>query len=105
MGGEIITSYNRGKALTILGTENGWSKVQIDGVTGYVKAEYCVTGEAAVELAPKVGTRIATVTTTTLKVRKEASTESEVLGLVPIDDEKLKLDGTFTRDNWIKWRG
>ena len=40
MGGEIITSYNRGKALTILGTENGWSKVQIDGVTGYVKAEY-----------------------------------------------------------------
>ena len=40
MGGEIITSYNRGKALTILGTENGWSKVQIDGVIGYVKAEY-----------------------------------------------------------------
>ena len=28
------------EALTILGTENGWSKVQIDGVTGYVKAEY-----------------------------------------------------------------
>ena len=40
MSGEIITSYNRGKALTILGTENGWSKVQIDGIIGYVKAEY-----------------------------------------------------------------
>ena len=40
MGGEIITTYNRGKALTILGTENGWSKVLIDGVTGYIKAEY-----------------------------------------------------------------
>ena len=40
MGGKIITSYNRGKALTILGSENGWSKVLIDGVTGYIKTEY-----------------------------------------------------------------
>jgi len=41
------------------------------GLTGYVKAEYCVTGDEAVELAKKVGTRLATVNTTTLKVRTE----------------------------------
>lgn len=23
--------------------------------------------------------------------------------VVPVDDEKLKLDGTFTLDNWVKW--
>jgi uncharacterized protein YkwD len=40
MGGEVITSYDRGKALTILGSENGWTKVQIDGIVGYVKSEY-----------------------------------------------------------------
>lgn len=40
MEGKIITSYNRGKALTVLGSENGWSKVVLDGVTGYIKSEY-----------------------------------------------------------------
>lgn len=79
--------------------ENGWYKIESGSVTGYVKGEYCVTGEAAVELAKKVGTRIATVTTTTLKVREQPSTDSAVLGLVPIDDELLV---TEELDGWVK---
>ena len=46
-----------------------------------------------------MGTRIATVTTTTLKVREEASTESAVLGLVPIEEE---LSVVEEEDGWIK---
>ena len=79
--------------------ENGWYKIESGSVTGYVKGEYCVTGEAAVELAKKVGTRIATVTTTTLKVREQPSTDSSVLGLVPIEDELLV---TEELDGWVK---
>ncbi len=79
--------------------ENGWYKIESGSVTGYVKGEYCVTGEAAVELAKKVGTRIATVTTTTLKVREQPSTDSTVLGLVPIEDELLV---TEELDGWVK---
>lgn len=79
--------------------ENGWYKIESGSVTGYVKGEYCVTGEAAVELAKKVGTRIATVTTTTLKVREQPSTDSAVLGLVPIEDELLV---TEELDGWVK---
>lgn len=79
--------------------ENGWYKIESGSVTGYVKGEYCVTGEAAVELAKKVGTRIATVTTTTLKVREQPSTDSAVLGLVPIDDDLLV---TEELDGWVK---
>lgn len=79
--------------------ENGWYKIESGSVTGYVKGEYCVTGEAAVELAKKVGTRIATVTTTTLKVREQPSTDSSVLGLVPIDDDLLV---TEELDGWVK---
>ena len=82
-----------------LGEENGWYKIESGSVTGYVKAEYCVTGEDAVALAKKVGTRIATVTTTTLKVRAAASTDADVLGLVPIDDE---LVVSKEEDGWIK---
>ncbi len=38
--GEIITSYDRGRELVILGSWNGWTKVSIDGETGYIKSEY-----------------------------------------------------------------
>lgn len=70
-------------------TEDGWYLIESGKVTGYVKAEYCVTGDAAVEMAKEVGTRIATVTTTTLKVRKEPGTDAPVLGLVPIEEELI----------------
>lgn len=76
--------------------EDGWYKITSGSVTGYVKGEYCVTGDDAVELAKKVGTRIATVNTTTLYVREEPTTESSVIGMVPIDDELLvteEIDG------------
>ena len=79
--------------------ENGWYKITSGNCTGYVKGEYCVTGEDAVELAKEVGVRIATVTTTTLKVRKEPSMEASVLGLVPIEDE---LVVTEELDGWVK---
>jgi hypothetical protein len=29
--------------------------------------------------------------------------QNDNIVVVPIDDEKLKLDGTFTHDNWVKW--
>lgn len=82
-----------------LSEKNGWYEISSGNVTGYVKAEFCVTGKEAVELAKKVGTRIATVTTTTLKVREEPSTEAAVLGLVPIEEE---LSVVEEQDGWIK---
>lgn len=84
---------------TYLSEKDGWYEINSGNVTGYVKAEFCVTGTDAIELAKKVGTRIATVTTTTLKVREEASTESAVLGLVPIEEE---LSVVEEEDGWIK---
>ncbi|WP_026506967.1 C40 family peptidase [Butyrivibrio sp. MC2013] len=96
---EILGKLYNNSVGTFIEEENGWYKIKSGSVEGYVKGEYCVTGKGAVELAPKVGTRIATVTTTTLKVREEAGTDSIVLGLVPIEDElvvKEELDG------WVK---
>ena len=84
---------------TYLSEKDGWYEINSGNVTGYVKAEYCVTGKDAIELAKEVGTRIATVTTTTLKVREEASTESTVLGLVPIEEE---LSVVEEQDGWVK---
>ena len=97
--GEIVGKLYDDSVGTFLAEENGWYQITSGSVTGYVKAEYCVTGEAAVELAKQVGTRIATVTTTTLKVRTEPSLEASVLGLVPIDDDLVVLEET---ENWVK---
>lgn len=78
---------------------DGWYRIVSGSCIGYVKGEYCVTGEDAVELAKEVGIRLATVTTTTLKVREEPSTEATVLGLVPIEDELIVSEEL---DGWVK---
>lgn len=84
---------------TYLSEKDGWYEISSGNVTGYVKAEYCVTGKEAVDLAKEIGTRIATVTTTTLKVREDASTEAAVLGLVPIEEELTVVE---EQDGWVK---
>ncbi|WP_292211910.1 C40 family peptidase [Butyrivibrio sp.] len=97
--GEIIGKLYDKSVGYFIEEENGWYKIKSGSVEGYVKAEYCVTGDDAVELAKEVGTRIATVTTTTLKVRSGPGLDEEVLGLVPIEDELVveeELDG------WVK---
>ena len=78
---------------------DGWYKISSGSVEGYVKGEFCVTGDDAVDYAKEVGTRIATVTTTTLKVREQPGLEETVLGLVPIDDELIV---TEEMDGWVK---
>ncbi len=97
--GEIVGKLYDKSVGTYLDEENGWYKIQSGSVEGYVKAEFCVTGDDAVELAKEVGTRIATVTTTTLKVRNGAGLDAEVIGLVPIEDELLV---TEELDGWVK---
>lgn len=76
-----------------------WIQVESGSVKGYVKAEYVLTGEAAKARADEVGVRLAEVTTTTLKVRKEATTDSDVLGLIP-DGDILSVKEEV--DGWIK---
>ncbi len=51
------------------------------------------------ELAKAVGTRIATVTTTTLKVRQEPGLDKTVLGMVPIEDQLIV---TEELDGWVR---
>ena len=97
--GEIVGKLYDESVGHFIEEENGWYKITSGNCTGYVKAEYCVTGENAVELAKEDGVRIATVATTTLKVRQEPGMEASVLGLVPIEDE---LVVTEELDGWVK---
>lgn len=97
--GEIVGKLYDNSVGDLLDEEDGWYKIQSGSVTGYVKGEFCVTGEEAIELAKEVGTRLATVTTTTLKVRTEPGLDAPVLGLVPLDEELVVTDET---EGWVK---
>ena len=97
--GEIIGKLYDDSVGEKLGEENGWYKIQSGTVTGYVKAEFCVAGKEAEALVEEVGTRLAKVNTTTLKVRTEPNLQSTVLGLIPLDDELVVTDEVT---GWVK---
>lgn len=97
--GNIVGKLYDKSVGTFISEKDGWYEINSGNCTGFVKAEYCVTGDAAISLAKEVGTRIATVTTTTLKVREQPSTESAVLGLVPIEED---LVVTEEQEGWVK---
>ncbi len=97
--GEIVGKLYNKSVGSFIEEENGWYKISSGSVEGYVKGEFCVTGDEAVDYAKEVGTRIATVTTTTLKVREQPGLEETVLGLVPIEDELIV---TEELDGWVK---
>lgn len=97
--GEVVGKLYDKSVGSFISEKDGWYEITSGSVTGYVKAEYCVTGESAVELAKEVGTRIATVTTTTLKVREQPGLEAAVLGLIPIEDQLIV---TEEENGWVK---
>ncbi|MBD5444561.1 MAG: SH3 domain-containing protein [Lachnospiraceae bacterium] len=97
--GNIVGKLYDKSVGTFIEEENGWYKISSGSVEGYVKGEFCVTGDDAVELAKEVGTRIATVTTTTLYVREQPDLDAKVLGMVPIEDELIVIEEL---DGWVK---
>lgn len=95
--GEVLGKLYNNSACTVLGTEGDWYKIHSGNVEGYIKAEFLVLGDA--ELAKSVGHRVADVTTETLNVRSDSSTEAELLGQVPQGEE---LSVVEEKDGWVK---
>lgn len=97
--GEIVGKLYDESVGDFLGEENGWYKIESGSCIGYVKAEYCVTGEAANEMAKEVGRRTAIVTTETLNVRKEPNTDTACIGQVPLGEV---LTVTDEAGGWVQ---
>lgn len=69
-------------AATILGEENGWYQVQSGNVTGYILAEYFITGDAAEVKAREVGCVDATVTAQVLNVRDGQGADANIIATI-----------------------
>ena len=89
---EVVGKIYNNCAATILDTVDGeggkWYHIQSGSVTGYIKAQYFVTGEEASKIAREVGTTYAKVTnTSTLRLRETPSLEGKTLDLLSADAE------------------
>lgn len=95
---EILGKLYKNGAATVLETLDGWYKVTSGNVTGYISSEYVVVGdEEACKAAAKT---TATVTGETVRVRKEASTESNIVTELSQGQKVTVVDGSV--DGWVK---
>ena len=83
--GNILGSYPRGTKVTVLATTGEWSKVSVDGKTGYMQSRW-LSGKAvrggSSAVSPAVGTAVVNNPrdTQVLFLRREANVSSESLG-------------------------
>lgn len=97
---EVVGKLYNNCAAKVEATEGDWYKITSGNCTGYVKSEFVVVGDEA--LSRSVGTRYATVTTETLYVRKEPSTDATCLGMVPGGDDLVVTDESMKDQGWVK---
>lgn len=97
--GKIVGKMTQYAACEILGTEGEWTKISSGEVEGYVKSEFLITGTQAEEIAKEQIATVAKVETSTLRVRKEASTDSAVISQVGEGEELTVVEAL---DGWYK---
>ncbi len=97
--GEIVGKLYNNSVGDLLSETDGWYEISSGNVVGYVKAEYCVTGKEAIELAKSLDTRIATVKMVTVYVRTQMNQESEVMAYLAMGDQVIVLEET---EQWCK---
>ena len=86
--GEIVGKLYDDSVGEIIGEEadGEWLLIKSGNVEGYIKAEYALRGEEGLAKADEVGERFAKVTAVTLRVREEATTESDTMALLPVEE-------------------
>ncbi|EJR60838.1 hypothetical protein IIO_03172 [Bacillus cereus VD115] len=80
-GHNVISKVKQGQVLQVLGQENGWFKVSVNGQTGYVSGDFVTTGGNKGTTVQQ-GTGTYTVNVSSLNVRTGPSTSHTVLGSV-----------------------
>lgn len=97
---DVVGKLYAGCKGSLLEKKDGWTKISSGEVVGYVKDDYIKYGELAKQLADE-SNLIVTVKTETLRVRKDANEESEILGLVAEGDDLVVSSTKEIKNNWI----
>lgn len=99
--GKVIGQMTSKSAGEILETsENGeWYRIRSGPITGYVKAEYILTGNAAKQAALEVAELMAIVSTDRLNVRTEPSMESNIWTQISNNERYAVI---AQQDGWVE---
>lgn len=97
--GKIIGKLPKDAACEVLDSDGTWAHIMSGKVEGYVSEEYLFTGIPAKRRAEELAVTVARVTTDSLKVRAEASTDSAVITLVPNGEE---LEVVSVEGDWVQ---
>ncbi|OUA94026.1 enterotoxin [[Bacillus thuringiensis] serovar konkukian] len=84
---KVVEKVKNGEALKVINTEDGWSKIELNGKEVFVSSEFTKD--------------IYHVTADLLNVRSESNTESEILGRLKKDDV---IESTHqVKDGWLQF--
>lgn len=97
----IVGTLHKGDLATVLEDQGEWIKITSGNVEGYVKSDYCVTGEEAYDYAMENCHTTATVLTNGLRIRKDMSTESGVVKTLAENDAILVDTDAEVDDGWV----
>lgn len=97
----IVGTLHKGDLATVLEDQGEWIKITSGNVEGYVKSDYCVTGEEAYDYAMENCHTTATVLTNGLRIRKDMSTESGVVKTLAENDAILVDTDAEVEEGWV----
>ena len=96
---KMVGKMPKNSACEILSTEGEWYYISSGEITGYVKAEYIVTGDEAKAIAETLVRTVAISLTDSLNVRTEPNTECGIITTVSTGEE---LEFVEVLDGWVK---
>ncbi len=95
---DIISRVYNGQSLNVIGEENGWFKININGQTGFVSGEFVSKNGASNSIVSTTGGNNK-VTADVLRVRTAPNTSSSVSGRV-YEGQALNVIGQ--ENGWVK---
>lgn len=96
---DLVGKLPKDAGCEILATEGDWYQIKSGKVTGYVKAEYLITGEDAKAKAQEIKSIVATSITQTLNARTEPNTDCTIWTMIAEGEELPVLEDL---GDWVK---
>ena len=96
---ELVGQMDKGAVGDIVAVEGEWTKIKSGDVEGYVKTEFVLSGEEAETFVQENADLLGVIVDEGVRIRTDASTEAEVVNMIPKD---TKVDVLETTDEWVK---
>lgn len=97
----VVGKLSKGDVATVISNDGTWTQVTSGSVTGYIKNDYLVYADDAIELANDVCETVATVSVQGLRIRAAASEDAEVLKQVDANAELIVDEEAEAVDGWV----